>query len=208
MSRHSTPLGADELAALVGSRLCHDLVSPLGAIGNGVELLQMSPDFAAAAAGPEMSLIAEAVAAARVRIDGFRMAFGRTGGDERVALGQLRQLARNIPQHGRTEVELDGPTDVARTDARMLLLAVMCMDHAMPRGGRVLIVHHQPGWQVVAECSRARIEPGLWAWIGAGGTPQAPRPADVQFALLAHAAAGAGRSLRAEIDETGGEITF
>ncbi|MDM7458631.1 MAG: histidine phosphotransferase family protein [Paracoccus sp. (in: a-proteobacteria)] len=208
MSLHSTPLGAGELAALVGSRLCHDLVSPLGAIGNGLELLQMSPEFTTAAEGPEMSLISEAVAAARARIDSFRMAFGQATGDQRIALGQLRQLARNTPLHGRTEIDLNGPTDVARADARMLLLAVMCMDHAMPRGGRVLIVHHQPGWQVVAECSRARIEPGLWAWIGAGGTPQTPRPGDVQFALLAHAAADAGRRLRAEIDETGAEITF
>lgn len=34
-----------ELASLVAARLCHDLVSPLGAIGNGVELLEMSGDF-------------------------------------------------------------------------------------------------------------------------------------------------------------------
>ena len=39
-----------DLAALVGSRICHDLISPIGAIGNGVELLMME----GAAKGPEM----------------------------------------------------------------------------------------------------------------------------------------------------------
>lgn len=45
MTVDTTRIAAGDLAALLGSRLCHDLVSPLGAIGNGVELLEMSPDF-------------------------------------------------------------------------------------------------------------------------------------------------------------------
>ena len=39
------PITPENLAALVTSRLCHDLVSPLGAIGNGLELLELSGDF-------------------------------------------------------------------------------------------------------------------------------------------------------------------
>jgi histidine phosphotransferase ChpT len=61
-----------ELTSLIGSRICHDLISPLGAIGNGVELLAMSE----VAKGPEMSLIAESVENANARIRFFRVAFG------------------------------------------------------------------------------------------------------------------------------------
>ena len=56
------------LAALLGSRLCHDLVSPLGAIGNGLELLEVSGDFPGIAKSGEMMLIAESLEAARARI--------------------------------------------------------------------------------------------------------------------------------------------
>ena len=66
------PHDPTELAALIGSRICHDLVSPIGAIGNGVELLAM-----AGAAGPEVRLIAESVAAANARIRFFRIARNR-----------------------------------------------------------------------------------------------------------------------------------
>ena len=42
-----------DIAALIGSRVCHDLISPIGAIGNGVQLLAIS----GGAAGAEMDLI-------------------------------------------------------------------------------------------------------------------------------------------------------
>ena len=52
-----------DLAALLGSRICHDLISPIGAIGNGLELLMMDPGTH----GPEMSLISESVGHANAR---------------------------------------------------------------------------------------------------------------------------------------------
>ena len=61
-----------DLAALLGSRICHDLISPIGAIGNGVELLMME----GGTPSPELVLIAESVAAANARIRFFRLAFG------------------------------------------------------------------------------------------------------------------------------------
>ena len=60
------------LAALVGSRICHDLISPIGAINNGLELLGMSGDMS----GPELELISDSVANANARIRFFRIAFG------------------------------------------------------------------------------------------------------------------------------------
>ncbi|CRK74395.1 hypothetical protein [Nereida ignava] len=57
----STPL---DLSALVGSRICHDLISPLGAIANGVELMALT----GAEQTPEMLLIAESVEAAVTKV--------------------------------------------------------------------------------------------------------------------------------------------
>lgn len=61
-----------DIAALVSARICHDLISPIGAIGNGVELLMLDK----AAASPEMDLISESVTQASARIRFFRLAYG------------------------------------------------------------------------------------------------------------------------------------
>ncbi|WP_187292463.1 hypothetical protein [Octadecabacter antarcticus] len=52
------------LNALIGSRICHDLINPLGAIGNGIELLGL----AGVAVGPEMALVSESVENATAKI--------------------------------------------------------------------------------------------------------------------------------------------
>lgn len=208
MSTQTKPLAAGELAGLVGSRLCHDLVSPLGAIGNGVELLQMSPEFPGLSDCAEMQLISDAVAAARGRIQGYRMAFGLASGDQRVSHAELARLVQGMSAQGRLRVHLDTGSDVARAEARMVLLGLMCLETAMPWGGRVLALRTTPGWRLVAECDRTRLDPELWAWLDGSRPARAPQPSEVQFALLADAAAETGRNLLAEMDEGGGEISF
>ncbi|WP_410216904.1 histidine phosphotransferase family protein [Paracoccus sp. (in: a-proteobacteria)] len=207
MTQHSTRMAPGDLAALLGSRLCHDLVSPLGAIGNGVELLEMSPDFPGLAQSPEMRLIAEAVLAARSRIQGYRMAFGMAQGEQRVGRGELARLLEGMAAQGRLSVSLDAEGDFARPEIRMVMLAMMCLESAMPWGGRVIVLRDTPGWRLVAECDRSRIDPELWAWLGEGeGRP--PAPSEVHFALLAELALTENRPLRHEFDNTGGEISF
>jgi histidine phosphotransferase ChpT len=71
-------LSPRDLTSLIGSRICHDLISPLGAIGNGVELLAMS----GTAPGPEMDLISQSVENANARIRFFRVAFGAARGGQ------------------------------------------------------------------------------------------------------------------------------
>ena len=107
MISDTTRIAAGELSQLLGSRLCHDLVSPLGAIGNGVELLEMSPDFPGIAACPELKLIAESVLAARARIQIFRVAFGQVQGDQRIARAGLAQLLDGFSAHGRMQIRLE-----------------------------------------------------------------------------------------------------
>ena len=202
---------AERMAALVASRLCHDLVSPLGAIGNGVELIEMGGQ-PTPAQSPEMQLIADSVASARARIRVFRVAFGATAPDQRMSVADLAALVRDMGQDSRLQLQLDATGDLPRTEARMILLAVMCLDTALPWGGRVLICRGAQGWRLVAEADRTRPAPDLWAWL----TPQCqgvgpleePQPSAVQFALLNAHAAAARRPLAGEMDENGAEISF
>lgn len=195
-----------ELAALVGSRLCHDLVSPLGAIGNGLELLQMTP---ALENSPEMELISQSVAAARGRITLFRMGFGAAPDGQRVSASELGELISEIQSGGRLRIDLQNDEDLPRRHVKLILLALMCMESALPWGGRVYVCRSGPGWRVVAEADRVKISDGLWAWLGASDQRAvAPAPSEVHFALLAQNARDFGRVLSSEIDAKGAEIRF
>jgi len=207
MTVDTTRIAAGDLAALLGSRLCHDLVSPLGAIGNGVELLEMSPDFPDIAQSPEMRLIAEAVSAARSRIQGYRMAFGVASGDQRIPLAELQRLLDGMTSQGRLTITLEAAGDFARTDVRMVMLALMCLETAMPWGGRVTVQRRSPDWQLVASCARLKQDAGLWAWLD-GGAARPPAASEVHFAMLSETAKDAGKRLSYQLDEKGGQIAF
>lgn len=207
MNSDTMRIAPGDLAQLLGSRLCHDLVSPLGAIGNGVELLELSPDFPGIGACPELKLIAESVSSARERIKVFRVAFGQAQGDQRIARPALNQLLAGFSAGGKMAVTLDAEGDFPRAEIRMLMLAMMCMETAMPWGGEVTVLHGDFGWRLVATASRTRVDPALWAWLG-GNAPRSPQPAEVHFPLLAEALSTANRPARWEVDEAGAEIIF
>ncbi|KRW95877.1 histidine phosphotransferase family protein [Paracoccus sp. MKU1] len=211
--RAPEPPGAiapERLAALVGSRLCHDIVSPLGAIGNGLELLQLSGAWPGIGASPEMQLIAESVEAARARVRWFRMAFGHAAPDQRLSLAELAALLADVERGGRIRVRLEAEGDLPRAEGRMILLALMCFETAMPWGGSVLVCRGASGWRLVAECSRTKSDPALWSWLDRAPGWERPEPAasEVHFPLLASFARAAARPLAWELDETGGEIAF
>jgi hypothetical protein len=86
------PRDRQSLADLIGSRLCHDLSNPLGAIGNGVELL----DLTGSAKGPEMDLIRDAVGDALARVRFFRLAFGHAGPDHMTSAREARTTLRRL----------------------------------------------------------------------------------------------------------------
>lgn len=197
------------LAALAVARLCHDLVSPLGAVGNGVELLELSqPD--GLAPPPELALIADSVAAARARIATFRLAFGQAAGDARLSPAEMEVALRDFCAAGRLQASLVAPTDAARVEVKMILLALMCLETALPWGGRVVIHRAAPGWRLLAEAARTRRDDGMWGWLSAAPAPDKalPAPAHVQFPLLAAEAAAQGRRIVWAVGEAGAEIAF
>lgn len=198
--------GEAGLADLVGSRLCHDLVSPLGAIGNGLELLQLGSG--PVAGSPELSLITESVEAARARIRLFRIAFGAAPGDQRVSAADLTALIAEFGT-GRLRPELSAQGDHPRVAVKMIMLGLMCMESAMPWGGRILIGNSGASWRLVADSDRIKLEPRLWAWLSDGPEGRDRlAPSEVHFGLLAATAAAHGRNIAWEMDEAGGEISF
>ncbi|PQO22839.1 histidine phosphotransferase [Rhodobacteraceae bacterium WD3A24] len=172
--------GAQDLAALIGSRICHDLVSPLGAIGNGVELLSMAGSAPAA----ELELISESVAAATARLELFRVAFGAAGPGQQIGPREIRALLPGLGAGGRLEIDWEIETAIERQEARLVLLLLMCVESALPRGGRVSVTHQGGTWEIVAQAARVNADPELWSALD----PAAPQPeasaAQVHFLLV------------------------
>lgn len=183
-----------DFSALVSSRICHDLISPLGAIANGVELLSMT------AAVPEVALIAESIANANARIRAFRIAFGAAEPGQRVTRAELRAILDDLGRGGRLAIDWPLVSDIERREAKLVLLALQCLETLMPWGGNVTITGEGPGrWTVTGRAERMRSDPALLSRLEGSGTGALPpEPAHVQFALLPHEVARAGGSLRTE----------
>lgn len=186
-----------DFSALIGSRICHDLVNPISAIGNGVELMMMG----GSARGPELALIAESVANANARIRFFRIAFG-SGGDRRIARGEVLSILSDVTQGARISIEWTSAADLARRDVRLAFLAIQCFETVMPYGGTLAVAQGADGWQITGRSSRFRVDEGLWGRLARPGAQTDVSPAHVQFALLPLGVAELGRHLEMERTET------
>jgi len=179
-----------ELGALVAQRLCHDLVNPLGAIGNGLELLAMSQP-----PSPEMALIRDSLDQALGRIKLYRLAFGAAQAGSRMAGTDLAGALQGVGGSRPIDLALDLPAEMSRPDARLLALLALCAETALAWGGRLAIGLTGNGLHVSAQATRLRQDPHLWAALSEGRAPTQATPSQVQFAAAPTAARAAGRRL-------------
>ncbi len=177
-----------DLAALIGSRICHDLISPIGAIGNGVELLMMET----AATSPEMQLISESVANANARIRFFRVAFGAASTEQRIGRAEVVSILSDMTRGGRLQIAWQLASDASRAEVKLAFLLLQCLETAMPFGGRITVTL-DGSWQIEGVAARFRDEPALWQVLQGGHADLSP--AQVQFALAPVEAAALGRNL-------------
>lgn len=191
------------LAALVGSRLCHDLISPIGAIQNGLELIALS---GADQSSPEMALIQESCDSAAARIRFFRVAFGAPGETQMMSRREVSAILSGVTKGGRLKAEWVAGEDQSRPEVQLCFLAFQCCESALPMGGTVRIENDAAGWTVRASGTRINGDRVYWDHIN-GAAPLETPPADkVHFALLPILAAARGRQLLATL--TGNSITL
>jgi histidine phosphotransferase ChpT len=179
-----------DLTALVGSRICHDLISPLGAIGNGVELLELT----GMAKSPEMALIAESVAAAQARIKFFRVAYGAADPGLPLGRAEIAGTLSAVARGGRLSYHWEAEGEVPRREAKAIFLLLQCLETAMPLGGDVRVRRIATGWEIVAEGDKMVVDEALWTGMLGRVRPQVTA-AQVQFALLPQALAPMGKVL-------------
>lgn len=194
-----------DLVSLIGSRICHDLVSPVGAIGNGVELLGMSAPAGGsvqAAVGPELDLVRASVDTAQAKLRFYRIAFGEAGKDQKIGRGEVLAVLADLYGAGRLKVHWDQDGAAERAEVKLAFLMLMCLENAMPFGGQVHVRHRDDGWCVQGTAEKLRLEPLLWEALKSGVSPAPLRPSQVQFGLVTEAAARLGRRLDVALDES------
>ena len=192
------------LAALLASRICHDLISPIGAIGNGVELLAMEPG----GQSPEMALISESVSNATARIRFFRISFGAAGGDQRIARSEILSVLTDLSRGGRVGFAWTSPSDLPRREVRLAFLLLQCLETAMAYGGKVQITRDDSGWSMLADAPRLKIDPALWEVLTEPRAPAEIGAGQVHFALVPEELSRLGLRLMTEIGETSIKLRF
>lgn len=194
-------MNAIDLASLMCSRLCHDLLSPVGALNNGLELMADEPD-------PELrerclELLTESARASANKLKFFRIAFGAGGGYGAMIDTQEAKNALEGLFGGDKPVELGwivAADSLPKEAIKLLLNLALIAGDALVRGGRldVGVEDSDGGLEMVirAEGPRILLDPNLRETIlhgGAAGEVQ-PRAAG---AWLAHGlAAEAGGHIR------------
>lgn len=191
--RHSTK----NLATLIGSRICHDLISPIGAITNGLELMQMS----GAALTPEVALISDSVENANARIRFFRVAYGMATASQSMGRAEIVSILKAVAQGARVSFHWGPLEDLPRTEVRLAFLALQCFETAMPYGGRITLTREGQLWAISCTADKLRQTPELWAHLDSDGTGIEVSPAEVQFALLPVLLAEAERRVSLRITE-------
>jgi histidine phosphotransferase ChpT len=131
-----TPL---DLAALLCSRVCHDVISPVGAIINGLEVLDGEQDEEMRAVA--MELIKKSAVSASARLQFCRLAFGAAGSfGALIDTGDAEKVARDIFSNGRTTLQWSTARRMAsRNSVKLLLNLCLIAATAIPRGGVITV---------------------------------------------------------------------
>jgi histidine phosphotransferase ChpT len=141
-SKPNLTLSGPDLAALLCSRVCHDVISPVGAINNGLELLDEGGSDADA-----MDLIRTSAINASVRLKFARLAFGASGSaGASIDTGEAEKAAKDFAAaEKKAEVTWNGPRAIVpKNRVKMLLNLFLVAYSAIPRGGNVDVVLENP----------------------------------------------------------------
>src|SRR5437764_3772769 len=164
-----------ELAALLCSRVCHDLISPVGAIVNGLEVLDDNPkpedrEFA-------LELIRKSARTASARLQFCRLAFGAAGSaGAQIDVGDAQNMARGHIEDAKTSIAWNLPRVLLPKNRVKLLLNMMVIaQQTIPRGG-VLTVDplgegEAIGFRVAASGLNARMPQNIADLLSSSSTP-------------------------------------
>lgn len=127
---------------LMASKICHDLISPIGAVNNGVEFLE---DMGADAGDEVTGLIAYSAQQASAKLQAYRMAYGAGGADDTIKPEDVhKSIQAMIGADNKVRQEWDpygnlGYEDRPQAFAKMLICALLLGIECLPKGGALRV---------------------------------------------------------------------
>ena len=164
-----------ELAALLCSRVCHDLISPVGAIVNGLEVLDDNPkpddrEFA-------LDLIRKSAKTASARLQFCRLAFGAAGSaSAQIDLGDALNMAKGHIEDGKCTIAWNLPRLLLpKNRVKLLLNMLIIAQQTIPRGGTLTVDPIGEGeamaFRVTAAGLNARLPQNIVTLLGSDQGP-------------------------------------
>jgi histidine phosphotransferase ChpT len=154
-----------DLAALLCSRVCHDLISPVGAIVNGLEVLEEEKDEATKEFA--LDLIKSSAATASKKLQFCRIAFGAAGSaGAQIDLGDAETIARGFLEDDKTKLAWNLPRALSpKNRVKLLLNMLVIAGQAIPRGGALTVdpigSGDTMGFKVSAAGINAKVPPAV-----------------------------------------------
>jgi histidine phosphotransferase ChpT len=188
-------LDALDLAALLCSKVCHDVISPVGAIVNGLEVLEEEKDEAMR--GFAQDLIRKSARHASARLQFARLAFGAAGSaGASIDTGDAEQVARGFIQDERTTLTWDMPRVLLpKNRVKLLLNLLVIATTTIPRGGSIAVKGTVDGeraeFRITTRGINPRIPPHVEALLAGepeGGTVDSHAVQPFYTGLIARAA--------------------
>jgi histidine phosphotransferase ChpT len=176
MSAPSNPIaiGALDLAALLCSRVCHDLISPVGAIVNGLEVMDEDKDEETKVFA--LDLIKKSAKQASAKLQFCRLAFGAAGSaGAQIDLGDAEKVARGLFGDDKTTIAWNLPRELLpKNRVKLLLNMLLVAVGTIPRGGSITIdpTEGGKGFRLTASGLNARLaEATAGLLVGSPGHP-------------------------------------
>lgn len=167
-------LTAPDLAALLCSRVCHDIISPVGAINNGLELLDEG-----GADEDAMRLIKTSARNASARLQFARIAFGAAGSaGMMIDTGDAESVATAFVANEKPELEWRGGRALLpKNKVKLILNMLLVANAAIPRGGKVVVelfdLETSPRFVLTAQGPMMRV-PAKFLELHSGARPEEP----------------------------------
>jgi histidine phosphotransferase ChpT len=161
MSDSDKAMSELEFAALLVSRVCHDLVSPVGAVVNGLEVLEDERD--ANMRADALKLVTSSAEQATARLQFARIAFGAAGSaGAELDLTEVGRTVQGLVRGGKVNVDWQaGSLNWPKDWAKLLMNATLLASDSLPRGGHIKVETSMdpaaPGFTVRATGQNARI---------------------------------------------------
>jgi histidine phosphotransferase ChpT len=166
-----------DLAALLCSRVCHDLISPVGAIVNGLEVYEEDADEETKTFA--MELIKKSAKSASARLQFCRLAFGAAGSSgAQIDLGDAENMARAFIEDDKVKLTWNLPRVLLpKNRVKLLLNMLIIAGQAIPRGGRLTVDPMGEGeslsFRIVAAGSHVRVPQAIPHLLAGGSAGEA-----------------------------------